>query len=181
MGVAPALLGLGSQVEVEASAHYAATRAGRPSSATAKGALHGVAFGAVPRPLDVTWDIVVHGDGDAIGLTKARVAVGPLAGDVHGTLASAAQGFRADLTWQAGPVPCTAFDTAPEPMQPDLGYALRRLAQDTGLATIRGDVRAIATLGFDSRDPGATTFRFTPQATCDVALRWEERATSSSP
>jgi hypothetical protein len=173
LGVAPALFGLRGDVQVEASAHYVPFGPRGGVSASTRGGLHGVAFDGVPRPLDVAWDMAAsgeRGDGNAVDLQKAAIAAGPLVGNARGTLKTFDDGFRIDLAWRAGPVRCTAFDAPAEPGQLDLGYAIRKLAQDTGLATVRGDVSASATLAFDSRDLGATAFSFTPQVRCDVAI-----------
>ncbi len=80
-------------------------------------------------------------------------------------------GFRIDLAWHAGPVPCAAFDAPLGPGQPfDIAYQLRKLAESAGLTRLKGDVSASATLAFDSRDLGATAVTFEPKTTCDIAL-----------
>jgi hypothetical protein len=88
-----------------------------------------------------------------------------------GMLKTFDDGFRVDLAWKAGPVPCNAFDAPLAPGAPfDIAYQLRRLAQATGLTKIDGDVSARASLVFDSRDLGTTHLDFTPDARCQVAI-----------
>lgn len=180
LGLAPALFGLKGDVQIEASMHYVPSGAHGGAAASAKGGLYGVGLDRVPRPLDVVWELSASGDRggpDPSGRTRvmdisnARIAVGPLVGNGRGTIKGFDDGFRVDLAWRAGPVPCTAFDAPLAPGQPfDIGYELRKLAQDTGLARVRGDVSASATLAFDSRDLGAVSLDFTPQVQCDVAI-----------
>jgi hypothetical protein len=80
-------------------------------------------------------------------------------------------GFRIDLAWKAGPVPCKAFDTAQPSRSPfDIGYELRKLAEATGLTKIDGEVSARGSLAFDSRDLATARLDFTPDANCQVAL-----------
>jgi len=93
---------------------------------------------------------------------------------VRGTLKTYLDGFRVDLAWAAGPVPCTAFDAPPGATQPlDIAYQLRKLVKQgdsAGVARISGVLSVRATLTFDTRDLGATTLGFAPEATCKVAL-----------
>jgi hypothetical protein len=170
LGIPAAVLGLSGDIQLEARVRYAIL--GPRLSATAKGGLYGAAMPGVPRAIDVAWDATASGDRrGSIDLKDARVAVGPLVGPARGTLRTFDDGFRLDLAWHAAPVPCAAFDTPLEPSQPfDVAYQLRKLAQSTGLARIRGEVNASATLAFDSRDLGATVMTFAPKADCAVAL-----------
>ena len=92
-------------------------------------------------------------------------------GSAHGTLKTFDDGFRLDLAWAAGPVPCAAFDAPLGPGEPfDIAYELRKLAESAGVARVHGDVTASATLAFDSRDLGSTAVHFVPTTNCDVAL-----------
>jgi hypothetical protein len=161
--------------------------AGSPSgaqtsaNAIAKGGLYGLSVSGVPRPIDISWDATARGDragagnpaggASALDVQDARIAVGPLVGSAHGTLKTFDDGFRLDLAWRAGPVPCAAFDAPLGPGEPfDIAYELRKLAESTGLARVHGDVTANATLAFDSRDLGSTAVHFVPTTNCDVAL-----------
>jgi hypothetical protein len=200
LGIAPALLGLRGDIQLAAAVHYspfggppfggppsaappsAASPSGAQTSAsanaTAKGGLYGLSMSGVPRPIDISWDATARGEragaagaANALDVEDARIAVGPLVGSAHGTLKTFDNGFRLDLAWRAGPVPCAAFDAPLGPGEPfDIAYELRRLAESTGMARVHGDVTASATLAFDSRDLGSTAARFVPTANCDVAL-----------
>jgi hypothetical protein len=171
LGIPPELLGLrGGALQLEANAHYVALGPQR-SDVTAKGALYSIEVG-LPQPLDVSWDGTATGDPHAgIDLKKARLAVGPLAGALAGTLKTYDDGFRLDLAWSAGPVPCRAFDTPPSGAAPiDLAYELRKLAEAAGVTDVRGDVSARGSLAFDTRDLSTAHVSFTPDVRCQVAL-----------
>ncbi len=183
LGIPPSLLGLKGAIQLELALRYVPFTVHGGASATARGGLYGATVEGVPRPLDVVWDLTANGDraprADAahpettqtIDLTEGRIAAGPLVGNVKGALKVFDDGFRADLSWSAGPVPCTAFDAPLGPGQPfDIGYEIRQLAQNTGIATVHGDVSAAGTLAFDSHDLGAGAVKFTPRVNCDVAL-----------
>jgi hypothetical protein len=170
LGIAPALLGLKGNIQIETRIRYAIL--GPRVSATAKGGLYGAEMPGAPRAIDVAWDATASGDRrGAIDVKDARVAVGPLVGAARGMLKTFDDGFRIDLAWRAAPVPCGAFDVPLEPGQPfDLAYQLRRLAQNAGIAHVSGQVEASAMLAFDSRDLGATVMTFAPKADCGVTL-----------
>ena len=170
LGIPQALLGLRGDVQLEAHVHYALS--GTRVNASAKGGLYGAAVQGMSRPLDLAWDASSNGDSRGeIDLREARVAVGPLVGPALGTVKTFDDGFRVDLAWHAGPVPCAAFDAPLGPGQPfDIAYALRKLAESARLARVMGEVAATATLVFDSRDLGATTVNFAPKANCAFVL-----------
>jgi hypothetical protein len=181
LGIAPALLGLHGDIQLAAALHYAPFGPQANANARTKGGLYGISLPGIPRPIDVSWDASASADRDAataasrrataIDIKDARIAVGPLVGAAHGTLKIFDDGFHADIAWHAGPVPCSAFDAPLDPAQPfDIAYQLRKLAENTGLARIRGNVSANASITFDSRDLGSTVVSFVPTATCDVAL-----------
>jgi hypothetical protein len=164
------MLGLsGKDLQVEATAHYATSGNVRLDAST-KGAVHGITLAAVPLPLDVTWEGAASGRPDSvIDVKNARIAVGPLVGGVKGTFKRFSDGFRVDLAWSAGPVPCSAFDTPLAPGQPfDVAYQLRKLAESAGLTKLTGQVKATAAITLDSRDLGSTNVRFVPEASCSL-------------
>jgi hypothetical protein len=170
LGVPATMLGLsGKDLQVEATAHYATSGNVRLDAST-KGAVHGIQVSAVPLPLDVTWEGAASGRPDSvIDVKNARIAVGPLVGGVKGTFKRFTDGFRVDLAWSAGPVPCAAFDTPLAPGQPfDVAYQLRKLAESAGLTKLAGQVRATAAITLDSRDLGANSVRFVPEASCSL-------------
>jgi hypothetical protein len=164
------LLGVhGKDLQVDATVHYATQGASR-ADATLKGGVHGIEAPPLPRAIDVSWEGAVAGDPRAgIDVKQARLAIGPLVGGVKGTFKRFDDGFRVDLAWNAGPVPCAAFDTPLAPGQPfDIAYQLRKLAESAGLTKLSGDVKASASLTFDSRDLGSTVVRFVPETTCTL-------------
>ncbi len=171
LGIAPSLLGLaGTDLQLAAAAHFVAL--GPRTTASSTGGIYGIRTAGLPRPIDVAWEGAASGDtGGALDVKQAKIAVGPLTGTARGTLKEFDDGFRLDLAWNAGPVPCAAFD-APidEGRQFDLGYELRQLAQGIGIAKVSGTVSAHATLAFDSRDLGGTAVAFAPDVSCKVAL-----------
>jgi len=184
LGVPPQLLGLrGSQLQVAMTAHYAALGPTR-SSASAQGGVYGIELPGTPRSVDVAWDAAGTGDpregidvseaastasAGRVSKTGARLAAGPLVGTLTGTLKAFDDGFRLDLAWRAGPVPCAAFDAPLGVGQPfDIAYELRKLAEATG--HLAGDVSATGTLAFDSRDLGATKADFAPEVRCRASL-----------
>jgi hypothetical protein len=172
LGVSPQLIGLrGKDLQAEAEIHYDALGASR-SRVTAKGAFHGIEGAGLPRPLDVSFEGDATGDPAAgLDVKRARLAAGPLVGAMTGTVRTFDDGFRVDLGWSAGPVPCAAFDAPLAEGQPfDIAYQLRKLAEATGLTQLTGDVRASGTLSFDSRDLGGTRFSFAPETTCGIKL-----------
>jgi hypothetical protein len=172
LGVPLALVGLhGKALQVEASAHYGAAGPTR-ADARAKGGVYAIEAPGMPRPIDIAWDLAASGaPAGGLDLKTGRLAVGPLVGVMTGMLKTFDDGFRVDLAWKAGPVPCSAFDTPLAAGAPfDIAYQLRKLAQATGLTKIDGDVTARASLVFDSRDLGMTRLDFTPEARCQVAL-----------
>jgi hypothetical protein len=171
LGLPPQLLGLrGTDLQAEATMHYA-TQGPSRADATAKGGLYSIEAG-LPLPLDVAWEASASGDPSAgLDVKKARLAVGPLVGVMTGTLKRFEDGFRLDLAWSAGPVPCRAFDTPLADGQPfDIAYQLRKLVEATGLTKIDGDVSARGTLAFDSRDLGQARVDFEPDAKCQVTV-----------
>jgi hypothetical protein len=176
LGIPAELVGLRGSPQVETTLHYAA----RPQHAdlNARGALYSIDAG-LPAPLGVSWEAGASGDpGVGIDLTKARLAVGPLVGTLAGTLKTYDGGFRVDLAWSAGPVPCRAFEdaaaarpTTDTPGGPlDLAAELRKLAQGAGVADVRGDVSARGSLALDTRDLRSARVSFTPEAHCQLSL-----------
>jgi hypothetical protein len=171
LGLPPMLFGLrGKALQVEASAHYGVQGTQR-ADATTKGGIYGIEA-SLPSALDVTWDGSATGEPKAgLDVKKAKLAAGPLSGALTGTVKTFEDGFRVDLAWSGGPVPCAAFDTplgAGDPL--DVAFQLRKLAEGVGLTKLSGDVRARGTLAFDSRDMGAARVEFTPEVSCQVAL-----------
>jgi hypothetical protein len=170
LGIPLPLIGLhGKDLQVDAAVHYA-TRGTARADAVARGGMHGIDVTGLPRPFDVALDATIGGDPRAgIDIKQARLAVGPLVGAVRGTFKRFDDGFRLDLAWNGGPAPCVAFDTPLPPGQPfDIAYQLRKLAESAGLTKPKGDVKASATLSFDSRDMSSTTTRFLPETTCGL-------------
>jgi hypothetical protein len=180
LGIAPALLGLRGDIQLAATMHYAPFGPHSDANATMRGGLFGLSIAGIPRPIDVSWNATASADrgattgashaANALDIKDARVAVGPLVGAAQGTLKTFDDGFRIDLAWRAGPVPCAAFDAPLGVGELDIAYQLRKLAETTGVARLHGDVAANATLAFDSRDLGSTAVSFVPKANCDVAL-----------
>jgi hypothetical protein len=168
LGIPPAVVGLRGDLQVDAAVHYAPL--GTRATATAKGGFYGLTVTSIPHPVDAVFDLAATGDRRAsMDVKNARIAFGPLVGSARGTLKTFDDGFRVDLAWHAGPVPCKAFDTPLGPGQPfDIAYQIRQLAQSAGLATVHGTVSADAVLAFDSRDLGDTSLRFKPDVGCDV-------------
>jgi len=172
LGIPLQLLGIGGKdVQLDANVHYAAAGPAR-AELTAKGGLYGIEPPGAPRALDVAWEANAAGDPrSGIDLKQARLAVGPLVGNVRGMVKRFDDGFRADLAWKAGPVPCAAFDVPLSAAQPfDIAYELRKLAESTGVAKVSGNVSAQGMLAFDSRDLGAASVTFTPEAKCQMTL-----------
>ncbi len=172
LGLPPALLGLrAGNLQIEVDAHYGASGPKR-ADARSKGGLYGIQATGIPRAIDVAWEVAASGAPDAgLDLKVGRLAVGPLVGALTGMLKAFDDGFRVDLAWKAGPVPCNAFDAPLGAGAPfDIGYQLRKLAEATGFTKIDGDVTARAALAFDSRDLGLTRLDFLPEAKCQVAL-----------
>ena len=166
LGIPLQLLGLhGNALQIEVSAHYGDDGSGR-AQATTKGGFYDVDAPGLPRPIDVSWDASASG-APATGLDakNARLAVGPLAGDLTGMLKAFDDGFRLDLAWNAVAVPCHAFEVAPT----EVPYILR-LAKSAGGTKTGGRIAARAALAFDSRDLGMTRLDFTPDATCKIGL-----------
>jgi hypothetical protein len=168
LGIPAALLGLhGKQLQLDTRIHYGALGAAK-AEVSAKGGLHGIDVPVLPQPFDVSWELAAAGDPrTGIDLKQGRVAVGPLVGGLHGTLKKFEDGFRVDSSWQAGPVPCSAFTAPLGPGQPfDIAYQLRKLAEAAGLTKVAGNVAARAMLIIDSRDLGAIALEFTPDVHC---------------
>jgi hypothetical protein len=171
LGVPESLLALGGNLQLEANIHYAALGPTRVD-ASATGGLHGVELPISSRPIDLAWEAAVSGNASAgIDVRKARFAVGPLVGPLTGTFKRFDDGFRVDLAWAAGPVPCEAFSTQLGLGQPfEIGYALRKLAETSQHGLRRGasgqGIRATVLFSFDSRDLGATTVDFAPEGAC---------------
>jgi hypothetical protein len=172
LGIPARLLGVaGHDLQIDANIHYAALGAAR-ADVTAKGGLHGIESRGIPRPFDVAWDATAGGDPrSGIDVKQARLAVGPLVGNVRGMLKRFDDGFRVDLAWKAAAVPCAAFEAPLSPSQPfDIAYELRKLAQSTGMAKVSGSVSAEGMFAFDSRDLGATSVTFSPEVKCQVTM-----------
>jgi len=170
LGIPPALLGLGGDLQLTAAAHYVAL--GPRTNASFSGGIYGAKAAGLPRPIDVVWEGSAAGDsGGSLDVKSARIAVGPLTGTARGTLKPFDDGFRLDVAWNAAAVPCAAFDAPLDPTRPfDIGYELRQLAQGAGIAKVSGTVSARASLAFDSRDLGASSVTFAPDVTCKIAL-----------
>jgi hypothetical protein len=171
LGIPARLVGLqGKGLQVDARVHYGALGPAK-AEVSAKGGLHGIEVPSLPKPFDVAWDLATAGDPrDGIDLKQGRLAVGPLVGNVRGTLKTFDDGFRVDLAWQAGPVPCAALTAPLGPGQPfDIAYQLRKLAEASGLTKMFGTVAARAMFAFDSRDLGAISTDFTPDVRCTGA------------
>ena len=171
LGLSPRLLGLdGTSLQVEASLHYAALGT-RRADVTGKGGLYGIQA-KLPKPLDVTWDVSASGDPTAgLDMKKSHLTAGPLTGAMTGALKAFDEGFRLDLAWTGGPVPCAAFETpAPEGSPFDVALQLRKLAEGTGVVRVEGSVKGHGTLAFDSRDLGAARVQFAPEVGCSVSL-----------
>lgn len=171
LGVPAQFFGLdgSNRLQLGANIHYV-TLGPKRADATATGGLYGVDLPLLPRPMDVAWEAALTGDANAgIDVRKARLAVGPLVGPLTGTLKRFDDGFRVDLAWAAGPVPCEAFGAPLGLGQPfDIGFALRRLAETSrpaGAGAKRG-VSAALMVSFDSRDPSDLKIDFTPQIGC---------------
>jgi hypothetical protein len=170
LGIPTALLGLGGDLQLTATAHYVAL--GPRTSATFSGGVFGAKAAGLPRPIDVVWEGSASGDtGGSLDVKSARVAVGPLTGAARGTLKPFDDGFRLDLAWNAAAVPCAAFDAPLDPTRPfDIGYELRQLAEGVGIAKVSGTVSARASLAFDSRDLAGSSVTFAPDVTCKIGL-----------
>jgi hypothetical protein len=182
LGVPEKLLGLnGEGLQLDAAIHYSALGPTR-ADARANGSVHGIQAPGLPLPIDIAWEGTLSGDATAgIDVKKARLAVGPLVGPLSGTLKRFDDGFRVDLAWAAGPVPCAGFAAALGLGQPfDIGYELRKLggaahpplragavnAWPGDVTKVKGDVRATVMISFDSRDLGATKVDFNPEIGC---------------
>ena len=125
-------------------------------------------MGGLAKPLDVAWRVPPWGrPASTLDARNSRLAVGPLVGALTGTLKVFDDGFRIDLAWQAGPVPCRAFELPPPAGAPfDIAYQLRKLSESVGMTKIDGQVSARASLAFDSRDLGIARLDFLPEAKC---------------
>jgi hypothetical protein len=169
-------------LQVEAVLHYVALGPTR-IDATARGGIYGIQALGLPRSIDVAWEGAATGDPTAgVDVRKARLAVGPLVGAVTGTLKRYDDGFRVDLAWAAGPVPCTAFAAPMGLGKPfDIGYEIRKLGLGgeagvpstealSSAARVRGTVSAAVILSFDSRDLLATKLEFTPEIGCSASF-----------
>jgi hypothetical protein len=176
LGVPGQFLGLDiSRVQLDASIHYATLGPSR-ADASAGGGLYGVTLPIVRRSVDIAWEAALSGDPRAgIDVKKARLAVGPLVGPLKGTLKRFDDGFRIDLAWAAGPVPCEAFAAPLGLGQPfDIGFALRKIADSSRAqhgahsdATGRkGNVSATVMVSFDSRDLNEAKIDFAPEVGC---------------
>jgi len=172
LGIPPKLLGIrGVDLQLDASLHYATLGPAR-ADLTAKAGLHGIEARGIPRPLDAALEATATGDPrSGIDVKVARLAIGPLVGGVRGMVKRFDDGFRVDVAWKASPVPCAAFDVPLGPGQPfDIAYALRKLAEGTGMAKVSGSVGAQGMLAFDSRDLGSASVTFTPEVKCQVTM-----------
>jgi hypothetical protein len=187
LGLPEELLELhGSALQVETTIHYVALGPAR-ADATVRGGIYGIEAPGLPRAIDVVWEGTARGDPTAgVDVRKARLAIGPLVGALTGTLKRFDDGFRVDLAWAAGPVPCAAFSVPLGLGQPfDIDYAIRKLAvsatRDRAAATLadgalgrpervqplgRGAVSATVMFSFDSRNLAATKLEFTPEIGC---------------
>jgi hypothetical protein len=168
LGIPPALLGLKGNIQADLDAHYVPMGPQR-AEVTAKGGVYGIEAG-LPVPLDVSWALSASGaPASGLDVQKSRLGAGPLVGELTGTVKPFDDGFRVDLAWKAGPVPCTAFDKPLAEGDPfDIAYQLRQLAGAAGL--VKGDVSASGRLTFDSRDLGASRVEFLPAVGCRVSL-----------
>jgi hypothetical protein len=180
LGVADALVGAnGAGLQLESSLHYV-TLGPQRADASARGGLYGVPVSGLPRPIDIAWDAIATGNPTTgIDVKRARLAVGPLVGAVTGTLRRFDEGFRVDLAWAAGPVPCAAFVVPLGLGQPfDIAYVLRTMAGPNPVGPRRlhrgsaadGGVSATVMFSFDSRDLGSTRLEFAPDIDCGGAF-----------
>jgi hypothetical protein len=170
LGLPVSLLGMsGADLQIEASAHYMALGPSR-ADLSAKGGIYGVRVPRFPRDIDVAWEATASGDATAgVDVKKARLAVGPLVGAVTGMVRRFADGFRLDLAWAAGPVPCAAFAVPLGLGQPfDIDYTLHQLAQTAAARDVVGDIQASLMITFDSRDLGANKVDFAPEVGCNL-------------
>jgi hypothetical protein len=139
LGIPARLLGVaGHDLQIDANIHYAALGAAR-ADVTAKGGLHGIESRGIPRPFDVAWDATAGGDPrSGIDVKQARLAVGPLVGNVRGMLKR--------LEGRRGPM--RRFRSSAE-SEPALRHRLRaskaraehRDGEGLGQRERRGDVR----------------------------------------
>ena len=150
----------GSALQIETTFHYVTLGPNR-ADASVRGGIYGVQVGGLPRPVDVAWEASFSGNATSgIDVKKARLAFGPLVGPLSGTLKPFDDGFRLDLAWAAGPLPCAAFEVALGVGQPfDVGYLLRTLKKSP-------EVAATLQFSFDSRDVSATRIDFAPEIAC---------------
>jgi hypothetical protein len=161
-----------SRMQLETEIHYAALGPTR-AEVRATGSLHDVELAFAPRPIEIAWEATMGGDADVgIDVKKAWLAVGPLVGPLSGMLKRFEDGFRVDLAWAAGPIPCDAFAVPLGLGRPfDIDYALRKLAEASRIslhhgAGMTGTVSASVMISLDSRDPTTTKIDFVPQASC---------------
>jgi hypothetical protein len=163
---APLLDSNGEGLQLEANIHYVSLGPGR-AYVTSRGGLYGLRAPLLARALDAAWNVSASGDPSAgIDVKKARLAIGPLIGPVTGTLKTFEDGFRIDLAWTAGPVPCAALTAQLGLGQPfDIGNDLRKIADAAG-----GTLSATLGLSFDSRNPGAARLQLSPEIGCALTL-----------
>jgi hypothetical protein len=152
-----------TSLQIEATLHYATLGPAR-ADASAKGGVYGIGVAGLPNPLGVSWEGTLSGDvSTGVEVKKARLAVGPLVGPLTGTVKRFDDGFRVNLAWAAGPVPCAGFVAQLGLGQPfDVGYELRKL----GGSAVKGAVSASVMVSLDSRDLSATKVDFVPEIGC---------------
>jgi hypothetical protein len=174
LGIDPAALGLpsGDTTQIEAKLEYRHLDP-RRAQARAHLGLHGIKLARVPTDLDATLDAAGEGDPDKeIDVKRGTLAFGPLKGTVAGTLKTFDGGFRVELGWKGGPVPCTAFLTIPPPPGAppdpvrDIRQQLGQLAAATGLAQVAGEIEIDARLLLDTRDLAETQLAVSEPKQC---------------
>jgi hypothetical protein len=166
LGVPRQILDMANDVALTAGMHFSSSANGR-ADLTTKGGLFGIQVAGLARPVDVRWEGVATGNPRAgIDIRGAKLAVGPLVGDLRGTLKTFPSGFRVDLAWRADPVPCAALAMPVGSGEiSEILYNLRKLGAPMSRLS-GGTATASATLAFDSRDFGAFAVKLKPEVAC---------------
>jgi hypothetical protein len=153
-------------VAIAAALHFFEYGNGR-ADLTTKGGLFGISLDGLATPIDARWEGAATGNPRAgIEIRGAKLAVGPLVGDLRGTLKTFESGFRVDLAWRATPVPCAALAMPLGSGEiSEILYNLHNLGAAAGKAS-GGTASATATLSLDSRDLGAFVLKVVPDLSC---------------
>ncbi|MEI7891585.1 MAG: hypothetical protein WCI05_00755 [Myxococcales bacterium] len=170
-GIPASLAGLTEATEVEVKLQVSV---GEKVSGTLNLKVYGVPLGNLP-PVDVSLALRAEGARRApLVISNGVLAMGPLSGPVTGTWTVEDDGFVLALDWRGGPVSCDALAAVSSSVVRDpvaeLGEQMRQFARLTGFAKVTGNLRAEASVRFDSRDTGATRVSFVPKSDCDVAF-----------